>query len=168
MAPVATLVVLLGARSPASGQPPSNQDVLAALLVEVRGLRAAIERMASAGPRVQLAFGRLQLEEQRLQTLIRRHTDVREQLASAEREAALFARQIEAMEEELPQITESDRRRSLERELPLLRERQKQMAVDLQRLRSEEVDLSQQIGTEQNRWIEISQALDDLERTLKR
>src|SRR4051795_1831311 len=47
-------------------------DVLPALLVEVRGLRAAMEQMAAAGPRVQLALGRVQLQEQRINTLIRR------------------------------------------------------------------------------------------------
>ena len=41
-------------------------DTTAALLVEVRGLRAALEQLASAGPRVQLMFGRLQLQEQRI------------------------------------------------------------------------------------------------------
>ncbi len=49
-----------------------GQDVLPALLVEVRGLRAAMEAMASSGPRVQLALGRLQLQEQRVNNLLRR------------------------------------------------------------------------------------------------
>src|SRR3972149_2796185 len=42
----------------AQGPRPQDSDVLPALLTEVRGLRAAIEQMASAGPRVQLALGR--------------------------------------------------------------------------------------------------------------
>ena len=37
-----------------------------ALLQEVRGLRAAIEQMTASASRVQLALGRLQLQEQRL------------------------------------------------------------------------------------------------------
>ena len=37
-----------------------------ALLTEVRGLRVAMEQMTSAGARVQLALGRLQLQESRL------------------------------------------------------------------------------------------------------
>ena len=36
------------------------------LLAEVRGLRAAIEQMTSSASRVQLALGRLQLQEPRL------------------------------------------------------------------------------------------------------
>ena len=57
------LLAVCALRTPLAGQAAvtSNQDTLAALLVEVRGLRAAMEQMASAGPRVQLAFGRLQM-----------------------------------------------------------------------------------------------------------
>src|SRR3954451_5286596 len=47
-------------------------DVLPTLLIEVRDLRGAMEEMAAAGPRVQLALGRVQLQEQRINTLIRR------------------------------------------------------------------------------------------------
>ena len=61
----------------------SSPDVLSALLVEVRGLRSAMEQMASAGPRVQLALGRLQLQEQRVNTLVRRLEDVRTSLPQA-------------------------------------------------------------------------------------
>jgi hypothetical protein len=42
-------------------QDRQDPDVLSALLVEVRGLRAAMEQLGAAGPRVQLALGRLQL-----------------------------------------------------------------------------------------------------------
>lgn len=56
------------------GQAPAgpNADVLTQLLTEVRGLRAAMEHMASSGPRVQLALGRLQLQEQRIDSTLRR------------------------------------------------------------------------------------------------
>ena len=58
-----TVVATVAAQSGRSAEP----DVLNALLAEVRGLRAAMEQMSSAGPRVQLALGRLQLQEQRVQ-----------------------------------------------------------------------------------------------------
>ena len=64
-AAVAVLIVLATTAGGETPQQP-NQDTLGALLVEVRGLRGAIEQMASVGPRVQLAMGRLQLHEQRL------------------------------------------------------------------------------------------------------
>jgi hypothetical protein len=66
------LLIVLGATT--EGQTPQqpNQDTLGALLLEVRGLRSAIEQLASVGPRVQLAMGRLKLQEQRINTLVRR------------------------------------------------------------------------------------------------
>ena len=60
-----------------------SQDVLPALLAEVKGLRAAMEQMAGAGPRVQLSVGRLQLQEGRIAGMIRRLDTVRDTLASA-------------------------------------------------------------------------------------
>jgi hypothetical protein len=69
----AALLAIIALRAPVAGQTAqSNQDTLAALLAEVRGLRAAMEQMASAAPRVQLAMGRLQLQEQRVSTVVRR------------------------------------------------------------------------------------------------
>ena len=66
---------------------PAEPLVLArdvtALLTEVRGLRHAMEQMAAAGPRVQLALGRLQLQEQRVNTLVRRLETVRDALSAA-------------------------------------------------------------------------------------
>jgi hypothetical protein len=64
-AAVAVLVVL---GTKAGGQTPQqpNQDTLGVLLVEVRGLRSAIEHMTTVGPSIQLAMGRLQLQEQRI------------------------------------------------------------------------------------------------------
>ena len=69
-------------RAQAPATPP---EVLAALLVEVRGLRAAMEQMASAGPRVQLALGRLQLQEQRVNTLVRGLEEARSRLAQTQK-----------------------------------------------------------------------------------
>ena len=69
-------------------QTSQREDVLPALLVEVRGLRAAMEQMASAGPRVQLALGRVQLQEQRVNTMIRRLESVHDAIAKAERTPA--------------------------------------------------------------------------------
>lgn len=160
--------LVVGTPMVASAQSSPNQDALAALLIEVRALRVAMEQMASAGPRIQIAFGRLQLQEARVQALVRRHTDAREQLASAEREADMFAAQVDTMQEEARQSTDTNRRRDLERELPHLKARQEQLANEVQRLRALEIDLAQQVASEQNRWIELSGALDQLERALRR
>src|SRR5262245_29540399 len=79
-----------------SGQ---NPDTLAALLVEVRGLRAAMEQMASAGPRVQLAMGRLQLQEQRINTLMRQVDGIRNELAGRQRQEREMSQQLASFDE---------------------------------------------------------------------
>ena len=97
---VAGVAAVLGAAGlAAAGQTDRSPDVLNALLVEVRGLRAAMEQMASAGPRIELALGRLQLQEQRVNNLLRRHVDVRERLAAAERDAGATTRELEDTQE---------------------------------------------------------------------
>ena len=78
-----------------------GQDILPALLVEVRGLRAAMEQMASSGPRVQLALGRLQLQEQRVNNLLRRLETARASLAAAQREDENARQRIASIEEVL-------------------------------------------------------------------
>src|SRR6266566_3899432 len=80
-------------------QAAPQADVLPALLQEVKGLRAAMEQMASAGPRIQLFTSRLQLQEARINNMIRRLDTVRDSLASAQkqlREAAEQQRRAEA------------------------------------------------------------------------
>ena len=69
---VAVLIVLVigfavstKASQSTTRQSSPQEDVLPALLTEVRGLRAAMEQMASEAPRVQLALGRVQIQQQR-------------------------------------------------------------------------------------------------------
>src|SRR5918993_551572 len=81
--------VVLGAAVNLSGQsaaPPRADDVLPAVLAEVRGLRAAMEQMASAGPRVQLFASRLQLQETRITNMIRRLDTVRDRIGESQQE----------------------------------------------------------------------------------
>ena len=89
----AVAVTLLGAGLAAQAQRPQD-DVLSALLTEVRGLRQAMEQMASAGPRVQLALGRLQLQEQRLNTMLRRLALAQQDLQRWQAEEAQLQQQI--------------------------------------------------------------------------
>src|SRR6188474_3213889 len=93
------MAVFVDARQAAS--PPRNEDVLPALLAEVKGLRAAMEQMASAGPRIQLFVSRLQLQEGRMNAMIRRLESVRENLASTQREMENGQERLKHVESEL-------------------------------------------------------------------
>jgi septal ring factor EnvC (AmiA/AmiB activator) len=141
---------------------------LAALLVEVRGLRAAMEQMASAGPRVQLALGRLQLQEQRVNTLVRRLEEVRTSLVQAQKGLEGGTHELGERERASRESPDPEVRRELEASLKHLKTDMARMTFDVQRLQNEEATLSQDIAAEQGRWSELNQRLEELERSLGR
>jgi chromosome segregation ATPase len=168
----AFLSVSFGASMAAQGTRAQDPDVLGALLTEVRGLRQAMEQMASAGPRVQLALGRLQLQEQRVNTMLRRLETVREQLGGAERALAQHQTQVAGVEGGLksPELqAHPDREaivRQMTQELKELHRGGILATTEVQRFQTEVATLEQQIATEQGRWSEINRAREDLERAL--
>jgi chromosome segregation ATPase len=164
---VVAVVATLGATR-AAGQPAAHDaDVMSALLVEVRGLRAAMEQIASAGPRVQLATGRLQLQEQRLNAMLRRLDDLRERIAGADSATARRREELKRAQE-AAQTAEPEHRRALEQEARELKMIVDSESRDTQRLRAEEAELANSVAGEQARWMDINQRLEDLERALTR
>jgi hypothetical protein len=170
MVAAAVIVIGAGALGRVSGQAQPAAavpgDVLPALLAEVKGLRAAIEQMSSAGPRVQLVVGRLQLQETRMNGMIRRLDLVRDTLASARRELEGFKSAQTMMEgggePQQPREPKEDFG-------PILGGMKQQAAAaqaNVDRLAAEEMQLTQDLTAEQARWIDINQRLDELERAL--
>jgi DNA repair exonuclease SbcCD ATPase subunit len=153
-----------------SAQPSQGPDILPALLVEVRGLRAAMEAMASSGPRVQLALGRLQLQEQRVNNLLRRLETARASLSAAQREEEESRGQIASMEEMFKSavIPEGMSRAQIEGQLAMMKNATSFAATDVQRLQVEESGIVQELATEQGRWSDINQRMEELERALTR
>jgi chromosome segregation ATPase len=146
-------------------QTQPEPDVLGALLVEVRGLRAAMEQIGSAGPRVQLAMGRLQLNEQRIATYIKRLDEVRDRRVGAEKTVRDCQKQLAEWVDALKIITPEAS------ELEELTRRKAELAsasAFLTRLQTEEARLQQDIASEQDRWVEINQRLEELDRALTR
>jgi chromosome segregation ATPase len=142
-------------------------DVLTSLLTEVRGLRAAMEQMASTGPRVQLALGRLQLQEQRIGTLLRRLDQVKDTLASAQQDAVRMEDRVKQLGDPPVDVT-PQMQRDMESELKHLKSELTWRQATVQRLLNEESTLNQEISSEQGRWSELNQRLEDLERSLGR
>ena len=166
---IAGIGVLMCLRGPLAAQSatPASQDVLPALLVEVRGLRAAMEQMASVGARVQLAMGRLQLQEQRINTSIRRLDEIRAAIPGAEAIADLKRGEIRGWEAQFRLEPPDDRDRA-EEMLKQARGVAAARAADVLRLQGEEASLVQLIATEQARWTEINERMEELERALIR
>ena len=157
------------ARGAAQGSQRQSEDVLPALLDEVRGLRVAMEQLASAGPRVQLALGRLQLQEQRINTMLQRAEAVRDSLASARAVLTDQQTQVTGLETELKTTSlPADVRENIESHLIGLRRKVLAQTAEVQRLSAEEASLGSDIGGEQARWADINQRLEELERALTR
>jgi tetrahydromethanopterin S-methyltransferase subunit G len=169
----AGLVVASVALVAARQAPPAQPDVLPALLEEVKGLRAAMEQMASAGPRIQLFSSRLQLQETRINNMIRRLDTVRDSLAEAQKEVARLQGQQQHAEATLaahdPSMT-PERREDVEKEASFVIGEVKRTIggarATVDRYAAEEAQLTADIGTEQARWTEINGRLDELERQL--
>jgi predicted nucleic acid-binding Zn-ribbon protein len=157
------------ARAAAQATRATDQDVQPALLVEVRGRRAAMEQMASAGPQVQLALGRLQLQEQRVNNLLRRIESVQNEVAGAIQETDKARQEVSRLEGALKSGNlPPDERQHVEEMLPMFRANTAQAAAKVQRLQVEESGLTQELATEQGRWTDINQRLEELERALTR
>lgn len=173
LAILAIVIAAAGATSVPSNAAPQaaqNPEVLQALLVEVRGLRTAMEQMAAAGPRVQLAFGRLQLQEQRINGLTRRMETVREKILPAMRDDEQLRARVKTFEGIVSGVPgdSPEERRQAELELAAVKRSAARAALELQRLQTEEIDIANEIAVEQGRWMQINQALEDLERALAR
>jgi len=169
-----TVAIGTAARTSASQgqarQAAAQEDVLPALLVEVRGLRAAMEQMASAGPRVQLALGRVQLQEQRVNTLVRRIDEGRTHLADTQRDYEAMQQQLRGIEAGLrepakpegpPLADLQNMQREIERELA-------RRASEVQRITADITIMETDLATEQGRWIDLNQRMEALEQSLIR
>jgi uncharacterized coiled-coil protein SlyX len=165
---VATFVIALSASSLAAAQtsaPPAAPDVLRELLVEVRGLRAAMERAATVGARIQLLVARVQMQEQRIAELSRRAVTVREELGKLDAQIAQFSGMVKQFEQ-----TESRMPPEEQRAMEGMLEMQKQQIAIAEKRRQdllgEEALLAQQITADQGRWSDVNSQLDELERSL--
>jgi chromosome segregation ATPase len=172
---LAAVVIGLAVRTPAftpGGQvrqaaPPAETDVLPALLTEVRGLRVAMEKMVSAGPQVQLALGRVQLQEQRINSLIRRLDETRAAVVEAQTQYDHVQESARRLEGQLrnprpdgPPIEDlKEAHARLPQELA-------QVLTKLQRATADEAAMAADLASEQARWTDLNQRMEALEATL--
>jgi chromosome segregation ATPase len=173
--PAAAVILVLAVAATLTGavvsarqsSPATNDEVLPALLAEVKGLRAAMEQMASAGPRVQLFVGRLQLQEARITSMARRLDTVRDSLAGAQAHYENTRQRFKELQSAMAENREGlPPRAELESLLANRRSEVSAAKTAVDRLTAEEAQLVQDLTVEQGRWTEINQRLDELERAL--
>jgi len=153
---------------------PAQSDIMPALLEEVRGLRAALEQMSSAGARVQLALGRLQLQEQRVNTTVKRLDEARARLDKLQLEEADVQRHVTSFDAALKDgrgfkspSGEGPTREELEEMRAERQYRLTQLRTEIQRLSAEESVYATDVANEQASWTQLNQRLEDLERALR-
>ncbi|HEY7500535.1 MAG TPA: hypothetical protein VH740_18580 [Vicinamibacterales bacterium] len=162
-------IVALGIGSAASGQvaqpPTAGRTQMDELLTEVRAIRADLDRAAAVSLRGQLLGMRLQLQEQRINTIVRQLSDVQQRLRE---NAQVRAAMMGPMKMLLSNIKDS-------KDLPddkdgmqmLLRPLKEQLAgldkIDAE-LKNEELILQNQLHDEQNRWSALNGQIEEMER----
>ena len=137
------------------------------LLAEVRLLRQSIELLAGANARVQIVFGRLQLQEQRTATAARRLDELRNAVSGISMRAAEMGDRIRELEE-----TTNDSRlkpeqlEAMRAELAMARRELSRIEAERARVMAEEAEAAGALNLEQGRSSDLNRQLEDLERAL--
>lgn len=146
----------------------AQQSDAAELLKEVRLLRQTIETITATSIRVQIVFGRLQIQEQRTVSATRRLVTARqkldeivEQIAESD---AMLKRYVEAGETS-PDPEHREALATIKRESELQRVR---MEAQRARAAAAEAEAENCLALEQGQWSDLSQRLEELERSLAR
>jgi len=159
-------VLALGAAVPGQTQ-TAAPSTMEALLAEVRGLRGEVHQAAGASIRTQLLVARLSLQEQRINGVAKQLTDAQAQRAAIEAPTAQFEQRYQKLEELLRSpSTTPEQRRALEQEFESMKLVRADMRQRLQRLVNQETALSSQLATEQSRWTDFNDRLDQIEREI--
>ena len=155
-----------------------SQDVMTALLSEVRALRTTIALVVGAGANGQLALGRLQLQEQRVNALMTRLETTRERVVESQRDALQQRESCKSIETALTSPATSPSfygygdspptREAVEKMLARCRTEMASVASETQRLGAEEATLAAELSTEQARWSDLNRRLEEIELALTR
>lgn len=137
-----------------------------ALLQEVRLLRQAIETLVGTNARVQIVFGRLQLQEQRTATTARRLEDVRSALSKVVGQIAQMTESLQRYEELDLAALEPRLREQIPGSIRSVKSELQLLETERLRLATQESDAANQLALEQNTWNDLNRSLDELERSL--
>lgn len=151
---------------PLLAQSASN-ETLSALLVEVRLLRQALERSASA-PQVQLLGTRLTVQNARLQTAIHDHETARSELQQVTTSILETTARLEELADVLGQNQTPTRRAELEQAQAAMKAELASLNRRDPPLRARESELAAAVAAEQDQWLVLNRRLDEIERGLPR
>ena len=156
-------------------------DTSAALLAEVRALRADLAQTSRVSLRAQLLVARVQLQEQRIIYFDRKRAETSARLAAASERARTTAADLAQLEEHLSTVNREGSQiiqkvgatdhaamlRQLEINADHARREAQAATAAEQQLRTEEAQVVSDLSAEQGRWSDFSKRLEELERGLK-
>jgi hypothetical protein len=136
-------------------------DTMAQLLAEVRSLRAEVRQAADTSLRAQLLVARLQLQEQRINSLTRQLADTQKQLGDNERGRAAMAGSMTMFGRD-EDARPGDENKELDKVLGPLKAQLKLMEKADADLQAQQTYLTGLIAEEQSRWATFNAMLDEL------
>jgi hypothetical protein len=144
-----------------------SSSTLAELLTEVRGLRADVNQAAGTSMRMQLLVARLSLQEQRINVVGRQLSDITTQLDAATLQRTQVEDRVKGLEASAASHTLSpDQQREIDGAVTGDRANLQRLQAHEQQLRSQATEIANLLASEQNRWTDFNNRLDDLERSL--
>lgn len=150
----------------ANTQTPPAPVATDALLAEVRALRNDLNQAAGTSIRTQLLVARLQLQEQRINTVARQLSEVQSQLSTTN--LAPMTARLRQLETMLRGAISQEERMSAEQEMAELKVSMEDAQRRADGLAAQEATLSNAFSAEQSRWLELSERLDQIERDIAR
>ena len=164
------LAVITAGIAPACAQVPQpNNDVLAALLSEVRQLRVAIERSTLMNTRAQVLLQRLQVQESKTLQLKQESERASNEATGMRGEQARLADVMRRHEAELARSeTPAARKEVLQRELEGTRQRALEMSTAETQFRAKESALASEYRAEQTRLAELQQRLNEIDAAIEK
>lgn len=166
--PMLWLVLLASVPLSGAAQDPApDRATIQALLAEVRQLRIALERSTIVLPRLQLAFQRLQAQQDRVDRLSRELRDVRNHIANQAAEGEHAASVKKQLEEMIDQTQDPNRRKQIEAQIRSIAMDRERATAQEQQARLQEGELASQLQSEQAKLAELSEQAAALEKKLQ-
>lgn len=165
------LCALVAAAAAVRAQAPATTGdaAVAALIAEVRALRADMAAASRNQLRAQMLLGRVQMQEQRIAYLDKQRADV-VAAASVQQQMTAQMRSTFGLSNNpcagIP-ATQAEQKRDCEANAGAMRKQLEAFDAREQELRTQENDLANALAAEQARWTDFNSRLDELERSLR-
>jgi len=152
----------------ASGQQQQPTATLDDVANELRALRADLRQNTRVATQMQLLTARLSLQEQRLAVLSNQRNDIVAKVTLESRLRAEAEARVQQLEELKTRNDPGVSRDELDGTEKAFRQQLSLHSGVERQLQSQDSQLATEIATEQNRWQDFNNRLDDLEKSLSR